>query len=154
VHDGAHQLKLAALVFAGVLASGCERAVPPAISPTPPASTVWWRETQRDVLLRGGGVATTPPGREETLLPSLYSAGRVWSQRCAAQPEHLPAREVRIEFDLQLNQAGKIVRARPRSALSLGVCLAEAMEATPAFTHRFASSTELVVQLQFERAPR
>lgn len=151
MHDRALQLKLASLLFAVASTLGCERVAAAPPSATPPASTVWWREQLHDVQLRGGGVATTPPGREEVLLSALYTAGRRWSQQCAARPEHLPAREVRIEFDLRLNEQGKIVRARPRSALSLGVCLAEAMEASAPLGHSFASPTELVVQLQFER---
>jgi hypothetical protein len=105
-----------------------------------------------DSHLREGGVASTPPGREEALVSALYAASRGWAARCAARPESVPAAEVRLEFDLQIDGRGRVLRARPRSALLLGVCLAEAMEQGAPLSVTFPNSTELVVQLAFARS--
>jgi hypothetical protein len=130
----------------------CSKEATRASASAPPPSTVWWREQMADSHLREGGVASTPPGREEALVSALYSASRGWAARCAARPESIPAAEVRLEFDLQIDGRGRVLRARPRSALLLGVCLAEAMEQGAPLSVTFPNATELVVQLAFARS--
>jgi hypothetical protein len=144
-----------------LLLASCERsqrdATPAGSANGTRPQAVWWRESLRDSRLFEGGVSTAPPGREDALVPALYQAARGWAARCAARPEQLPAPEVRIEFDLRLNPDGTIVRARPRSVLLLGVCVAEAMEQSAPLSPRFATHTDMVVQLAFVRdlaAPR
>lgn len=112
---------LAAPLLAGALLAGCKQRR--LDTPPPAPSAIGWRLDLPGEPLRGGRLVTTPPGREELLVPALPEASRRWARGCAGDTMALPREGLSIELKLSLAADGAI-RSAQGSESGLASCLA------------------------------
>lgn len=114
-------------------------------APGRPPSAVGWTLDIPGERLKGGKLATNPPGSEDRLIPAIPNASFAWYQACKDEKG-----QGEIELRLEVSLDAVIRSAEATSSSALGDCLTKQAKASTLEEVKLSSPLQIAVRLLFQ----